>query len=127
MTANPNVAIAVQYFEALNRKDLGAAPLAPDVVMESPITPKLRGVASVLEYLEGLTSVAKAIRTLDFIAEGNKVAVQFELETEAGIIPGFECLEISEGFIKKLRPYFDTRPLIEGVAPTSEERMKLGT
>jgi len=127
MTANPNVAIAVQYFEALSRKDPRAAPLAPDVVMESPITPKLRGVASVLEYLEALTSVAKAIRTLDFIAEGNKVAVQFELETKAGIIPGFECLEISEGCIKKLRPYFDAQPLIEGAAPNSEEGMKLGT
>jgi len=127
MTANPNVAIAVRYFEALSRKDPRAAPLAPDVVMESPITPKLRGVGPVLEYLEGLTSVARAIRTLDFIAEGNKVAVQFELETEGGIIPGFECLEISEGFIKKLRPYFDTRPLIEGAAATGEERMKLGT
>jgi len=127
MNANPNVAIAVRYFEALSRKDPHAAPLAPDVVMESPITPKLRGVAPVLEYLEGLTSVAKAIRTLDFIAEGNKVAVQFELETESGVIPGFECLEISEGFIKKLRPYFDTRPLIEGATGTGEERMRRGT
>ena len=127
MTANPNVAVAIRYFEALSRKDPRAAPLAPDVVMESPITPKLRGVAPVLEYLEGLASVAKAIRTLDFIAEGNKVAVQFELETEAGIIPGFECLEISEGLIKKLRPYFDARPLVEGVEGTGEERMKLET
>jgi ketosteroid isomerase-like protein len=120
MTINPNVAIAVRYFEALIRKDLRAAPLAPDVVMESPVTPQLRGVGSVLEYLEALTSIAKAIRALDFIADGNKVAVQFEIETAAGVIPGFECLEISDGLIRKLRPYFDARPLTNGVGPSQD-------
>jgi hypothetical protein len=113
MTINPNVAIAVRYFEALSSKNLGAAPLAPDVVLESPLTPRLRGVASVLEYLEAVTSIAKTIRTLDFIADGNKVAVEFELETADQVIPGFECLEISHGLIKKLRPYFDARLLTD--------------
>jgi ketosteroid isomerase-like protein len=121
MTANPNIAIAMQYFEALNRKDLPSALLAPDVVLESPISPKLRGMASVLEYLEALTSVARAIRTLDVIAEGDKVAVQFELDTAVGVIPGFECLEISGGLIKKVRPYYlDSRPLLDGPAPTGK-------
>jgi len=118
MSDNPNVAIAVRYFEALNRKDLYAAPLAPDVVLESPIAPTLRGVASVWEYLEAVASVATSIRTVDFIAEGNKVAVEFELVTAAGIIPGFECLEISGGLIRKVRPYYlDVRPFFEGPAP----------
>jgi ketosteroid isomerase-like protein len=120
MITNPNIAIAVRYFEALTSKDLRAAPLAPDVVMESPITPRLQGVESVTEYLEALASVAKTIRTLDFIAEGDKVAVQFEIETVDAIIPGFECLEISGGLIKKLRPYFDARLLINGAAPAKE-------
>jgi ketosteroid isomerase-like protein len=122
MTANPNVSVAIRYFEALSSKDLHALPLAPDVVMESPVTPRLRGVASVLEYLEGLASIAKTIRTLDFIAEGNKVVVEFEIETADAVIPGFECLEISDGLIKKLRPYFDARPLTDGAAPNRESR-----
>jgi ketosteroid isomerase-like protein len=121
MTENPNVAIAVRYFEALNRNDLHAAPLAPDVVLESPITPKLQGLASVWEYLEAVASIAKSIRTVDFIAEGNKVAVEFELETAAGVIPGFECLEISEGLIRKVRPYYlDSRPFLDGPAPSGQ-------
>jgi len=118
MTDNPNVAVAIRYFEALTRRDPSAAPFAPDVVLESPIAPTLHGVAPVLEYLEALTSVAKAFRTLDFIAEGNKVAVQFEMDTAAGVIPGFECLEISDGLIRKVRPYYlDSRPLLDGPAP----------
>jgi SnoaL-like domain len=120
MTTNPNVAIAFQYFGALASKDLHALPLAPDVVMESPVTPRLQGAASVLEYLEALASIAKTIRALDFIADGNKVAVQFEIETAHGVIPGFECLEISDGLITKLRPYFEARPLTNGVATGRE-------
>jgi SnoaL-like domain len=120
MILNPNVTIAIHYFQALSSKDLRAAPLAADVVMESPVTPRLSGVESVLEYLEALASIAKTIRALDFIADGNKVAVQFEIETAHGVIPGFECLEISDGLIKKLRPYFDSRPLTYGAEPGRE-------
>jgi acetyl-CoA acetyltransferase len=114
MVENPSVAIAVRYFEALAAKNLGAAPLAPEVVLESPVTPRLRGLASVLEYLEALTSIAKTIRALDFMADGNKVAVQFEIVTANGVIPGMERIEISDGAITRLRPYYESRPLVNG-------------
>jgi len=120
MTQNPNVEVAAVYFAALRNKDLSALPLAQDVVMESPITPRLCGLESVLEYLEALASIIRTIRTLDFIAQDNKVAVQFEMETAEGVIPGFECLEISNGLIKKLRPYFDARPLMDGAGSGGE-------
>jgi ketosteroid isomerase-like protein len=116
MAMDANVAVAIRYFDALVRKDLSSLPLAPDVVMESPITPRLSGPESVLEFLEGLASVIKAVRTLDFIVQGDKVAVEFEIETAEGVIPGFECFEISNGQIRKLRPYFDARPFIGGTA-----------
>jgi hypothetical protein len=117
MSDSSNVAIAVRYFEALTHRDPGSAPLAPDVVMESPVTPRLSGAPAVLEFLEALVSMAKSIRTLDFISEGNKVAVQFEIETATDIVPGFECLEISQGLITKVRPYFDAWSLVEGTPP----------
>lgn len=116
LVTDRNVAIAVRYFDALARKDLASIPLAPDVVLESPVTPRLCGAAVVLEYLEALASLAKTVRTLDFIAEGDKVAVQFELQIADEVIPGFECMEISEGLIKKLRPYFESRALTNGPA-----------
>lgn len=114
MTTDTNISIATRYFRALATKDLSSLPLAPDVVMESPITPRLIGPESVLEFLEGLASVIKAVRTLDFIIGGNKVAVEFEIETAEGLIPGFECFEIADGQIKKMRPYFDARPFLGG-------------
>ena len=111
---NPNLALAQHFFEALRRKDFSALPLAQDIVLESPISPRLVGVESVLEFLEGLASVTRAVRVLDSIVEGNKVAVEFELETAEGVIAGFECFEFSDGQITKLRPYFDARPLLGG-------------
>lgn len=78
-------------------------------------------MAAVWEYLEAVASIAKSIRTIDFIAEGNKVAVEFVFETAAGVVPGFECLEISEGLITKVRPYYlDARPFLDGPAPRGE-------
>ncbi len=114
--SNPNVDLARHFFEALAQKDFSELPLAADIVMESPITPRLSGLDSVLEFLEGLASVTKSARVVDCIVEGNKLAVEFELETTEGRISGFECLEISDGRIKKLRPYFDSRPLLWGSA-----------
>ena len=116
MNMDANVAVARRYFDALASKDLSSVPLAADVVMESPITPRLSGPEPVLEFLEGLASVVRSVRVLDVIVEGDKVAVQFEIETAEGVIPGFECFEISGGQIKKLRPYFDARPFTGGTA-----------
>ena len=113
---NPSIDLAQHFFEALRKKDFSALPLAADIVLESPISPRLSGVESVLEFLEGLASVTRAVRVLDFIGDGNKVAVEFELETADGVIAGFECFEMSDGQIKKLRPYFDARPLLGGSA-----------
>jgi hypothetical protein len=84
--------------------------------MESPITPKLNGLDSVVEFLEGLASVTQWVRTSDIIVDGNKVAVQFEIDTARGRIPGFACFEISNGQIKTLRPYFDSSPFTGGTA-----------
>lgn len=114
--ANSNINVAQRYFDALMKKDFSALPLAADVVMESPLTPRLSGQQSVLEFLEGLASVTKSVRVLDFIVEGDKVAVEFQIETAQGLIPGFECFEISDGLIKKLRPYFDARLFTDGSA-----------
>jgi ketosteroid isomerase-like protein len=116
MMSNTPVDLARQFFEALMKKDFSEFPLAAEVVLESPISPRLSGQEAVLEFLEGLASVTKSVRVVDVISEGDKVAVEFELETAEGVIPGFECFEVSNGRIKKLRPYFDSRPLLGGNA-----------
>jgi len=112
--SNAPVDLARQFFDALLKKDFSQLPLAADVVLESPISPRLSGVQSVLEFLEVWASVTRAARVVDLVVEGNKAAVEFELETAGGVIVGFECIEIFNGRIKKLRPYFDSRTLLGG-------------
>ncbi len=109
-----NVTLARNFFAALVSKDFSGLPLAADVVMESPISPRLSGVDSVLEFLEGLASVTRSVRLLDSIGEGDKLAVEFDLETADGVIAGFGWFEIVDGQIKRMRPYFDARPLLGG-------------
>jgi len=112
--SNAPVDLARQFFDALLKKDFSQLPLATDVVLESPISPRLSGVESVREFLEVWASVTRGVRVVDLVVEGNKAAVEFELETADGVIAGFECFEIASGRIKKLRPYFDSRTLLGG-------------
>ena len=112
--SNAPADLARQFFDALLKKDFSELPLAADVVLESPISPRLSGVEAVLEFLHVWASVTRAARVVDLVVEGHKAAVEFELETAEGVIAGFECLEIAGGRIKKLRPYFDSRTLLGG-------------
>jgi hypothetical protein len=114
MAESPNVTISRCYFEALVSKDFRSVPLASDVVLESPITPKLRGAESVQEFLDALASLIKRVRIINVIAQYDQVIVEFEMETGQGVIPGFQSFEFFNGQIKRLRPYFDARPLTNG-------------
>jgi hypothetical protein len=110
--SNAPVDLARQFFDALIKKDFSSLPLAADVVLESPISPRLIGVEAVREFLDVLAAVTKGARVVDIVVEGSKAAVEFEIETADAVIAGFECFEISGGQIKRLRPYFDSRPLL---------------
>ena len=112
--SNAPVDLARQFFDALRKKDFSQLPLAADVVLESPISPRLSRAETVREFLEVWASVTQGVRVVDLVVEGNKAAVEFELETADGVIAGFECFEIASGRIKKLRPYFDSRTLLGG-------------
>ncbi len=118
--SGPNeIEIAEAYFRGLNAKDLSSVPFAPDVVFDSPITPKLAGVDAVLEFLEGVFSAIKEVRVQQCVAEGECVLARFDLDTVYGLIPASDCIRIVDGQIKELRPYYDPRPVKPvGTRPT---------
>lgn len=124
MSKEPGIETVESYFRALNAKDLSQVSFAPDVVFESPITPRLTGIRSVLEFLEGVLSVIKEVRVKQCVADGEYVAVRFELDTVYGLIPASDRIRITNGEIKELRPYYDPRPVkdvMTASAPTGEE------
>jgi glyoxylase I family protein len=111
MAKNPNVEIAESYFRGLGQKDFTHVPFAPDLVFESPLTPRLSGAKAVREFLEAVFPVIKGVRIQQAIADGDHLAVRFELETTCGAIPACDYLRISNGQIAEIRPYYDPRPV----------------
>jgi predicted ester cyclase len=111
MSKEDLIQIAETYFCGLNAKDLSLVPFADEVVFECPITPKLTGISAVLEFLEGVFSMIKEVRLQQCVADGEYVAVRFELDTTYGLIPASDRLLIAGGRIEELRPYYDPRPV----------------
>ena len=99
------------YLQGLKDKDLSKVPFARDVTMESPLSPKLIGAESVIEFLTGLFPAIKDIRVKQHIVEGEYAATLFDFDTTFGIIPVFDCFRVSGGEIKQIRPYYDPRPI----------------
>jgi hypothetical protein len=109
------VAAAESYLRGLREKDLRAVPFAPGVTIESPLTPKLTGVGPVVGFLTGLFPAIKDVRITRVIAEGEFVAMMFDLDTIFGVIPVVDCIRVADGLIQEMRPYYDPRPFTEGV------------
>lgn len=109
------VATAESYFRGLRDKDLHAVPFAPGITLESPLTPKLTGIGPVISFLTALFPAIKDVRITRVIADGEFVAVMFDLDTIFGVIPVFDCIRVTNGLIQEMRPYYDPRPITEGV------------
>jgi len=110
------VAVVNSYLEGLGRKNLTGVPFAPGVTIESPLTEKLVGVERVQDFLTGLFPAVKSVRVNRHIVDGEFDAVQFDLDTVFGMIPIFDCIRVTNGLIQQIRPYYDPRPITEGVA-----------
>lgn len=109
------VATAEAYLQGLRDKDLRAVPFAPGVTLESPLTPMLTGIGPVVAFLTALFPATKDIRITRVIADGEFVAVMFDLDTIFGVIPVVDCMRVANGLIQEMRPYYDPRPITEGV------------
>jgi hypothetical protein len=99
------------YLTGPKNKDLSNVPFAKDVTFESPLSPRLVGAESVIEFLNGLFPAIKDVRVKQHIVEGEYVATLFDFDTTFGVIPIFDCFRVSGGEIKQISPYYDPRPI----------------
>jgi limonene-1,2-epoxide hydrolase len=111
-----SVAAVERYFNALKDKNLADVPFAPDVVFQGPLSPKLTGSEAVTEFLNGLLPAIRGVQIHRHIADGEYVATIFELETVFGVIPVCDCFRVVNGQLKQIRPFYDPRPIVEGMA-----------
>lgn len=114
--SSETIAVVERYLKGLREKDLSEVPFAPDVVFESPLSPQVTGAAPVQELLAGLFPAIRDVRIHRHIAEGEYVATLFDLDTVFGVIPVFDCFRIVDGQVRQIRPFYDPRPILDGMA-----------
>lgn len=123
MEREQKIEIVEGYINGLgNRRDFMGVAFAPDVTFENPMTEKLYGVEAVTAYLSGLFPAIKGCAIKSHIVEGEYVASLFDFETVFGVIPVFDRfrLDLEQGQIKEIRPYYDPRPITEAIARQQE-------
>ena len=104
------------YLNGLGSKDLNAAPFHQDIVFEGPLGPPIHGAAALREFLTGMFPAINGIQIVRHIVEGEWCATVFDFKTAFGVIPIMDCFRVVEGQIVSIRPYYDPRPVIEGMA-----------
>lgn len=110
------VAVVERYLHALKRGNLTDVPFASDVVFHGPLSPRLTGLDAVLELLEQVLPVIRDVRIERHIVDGEYVATMLELDTAFGVIPVCDCFHVVDGQLKQIRPFYDPRPILEGMA-----------
>ena len=104
------------YLNGLGSRDLSAAPFHPDITFEGPLGPPIHGAAALREFLTGLFPAVKGVRIARHIVEGEWCATAFDFDTTFGTIPIMDCFRVKDGQIVSVRPYYDPRPVLEGMS-----------
>lgn len=97
------------YLHGLRSGDLSAVPLDPNVAYEGPPAPRKLVGKEVTDFLAGLLPSIRDLRVDRHIVEGPYVATMLEIDIASGTIPAFVCFRFSNGFIKEIRPFYDSR------------------
>jgi len=110
------VAAVERYLRGLKDHNLADVPFAPDVVFQGPLSPRLSGVDAVTEVLDQMLPVIRDIRIERHIVDGEYVATMFALDTTFGVVLVCDCYQVVNGQLKEIRPFYDPRPIMEGMA-----------
>ena len=95
------------------------APFHPDVAFEGPLGPPIKGAAELRQFLMGLFPAINRIHIVRHIVDGEWCATAFDFHTTFGLIPIMDCFLVMDGKIVSIRPYYDPRPVIEGMSRTA--------
>jgi limonene-1,2-epoxide hydrolase len=109
------VRVVEAYLYGLGSKDVSAAPFHPDIVFAGPLGPPITGAAALREFLTGLFPAINGVDVVRHIVDGEWCATVFDFDTTFGVIPIMDCFRVTDGQIVSVRPYYDPRPVIEGM------------
>lgn len=102
------VALIESFLDCIVRGELDRLPAAPDLTVQSPLTPKRDGAAA-MEYVKLVSASVTGIRVRQHIVEGEHVASLLDQETVNGPLEVFSKFRIASGRIQDVRVFYDPR------------------
>ena len=115
--------VVERYINGLGNRDFSQAALAPDISLESAITPKRTG-QDVIDFLSGLFPIINGVKIREHIVEGDLCATLFDLYTTEGTIQIFDRFRVEDGLLKSINPYYDPAPLKQAQVRARREQMR---
>ena len=104
------------YLNGLGAKDVSSACFHPNVSFEGPLGPPINGADALRQFLTGLFPAIQGVHIVRHIVEGEWCATAFDFHTTFGVIPIMDCFRVVDGEIVSVRPYYDPRPVVEGIS-----------
>ena len=103
------------YLNGLAAKDVSAAPFHPDIELEGPLGPPVKGAAALREAITGFFPAINGIHIVQHIVDGEWCATVFDFDTTFGTIQLIDCFQVVDGQIMSIRAYYDPRPILDGM------------
>jgi hypothetical protein len=100
-------------------KNLTGVPLAPQLVLDTPLSHELRGSAAITDYLLNFAPMVTDVRVWDHVVEGELCTTRFDWETLHGSIPALGCFRVHEGALSEVRTFYNLREFADGVTRES--------
>lgn len=111
-----NVASAVAYYQAMNKKDLSVIQkyLHPEVRLISPLA-NVTGKDAVFNSVKHFLAVFKKLTIRAQCGNGDQVMLAYDLDCPApiGLFRGAVLLTFQEGLIIRYELFYDARPFEE--------------
>ncbi len=104
------------HLKGLGARDISASPFHPDIEFSSPLSPPLKGAATVRAVFTGFFPTIKGIDIVRHIADEEWCATEFNFDTTFGNLPMVDCFHVVNGQIMSIRVYYDPRPIVEAMS-----------
>ena len=105
------VDVVRKYIDAVRRNDPSNLPLHPEVIGEFPMN-TYRGAESFKNALEPFSRIVKNIEVVRLVVDGEHCVAILKIDTNFGLIPFAEHIQVVNGMIVSVRGYYDPRPML---------------
>jgi hypothetical protein len=115
MPEEDTVRAAEAHLNGITAKDVTAVPYHPDVIIETPLGPPIKGADAARQAVASVFPAVKEIRIVRHIADGDWCATLFDFEYVFGTFRIIDIFHVVDGRIISIQAYYDPRPILQGL------------